>query len=465
MNPTNNAALLSELAALRDEFITKLNLVIGKYTKPTPQPEEAPPTPEPTPQPEEAPPTPEPTPQPEEAPPTPEPTPQPEEAPPTPQPTPQPEEAPPTTYHSAGLAAIQAASLEDTTKAQYTRVWGLCIPSTSTLSGDEAALWSHMLGFCRNQPGLVKSARSKYMSTLFAIASKHMGLKEPRHYKELRTKLESEVESEKKYTVYDDAKLTKMLAIPNTEGKLLTTAYLRSIVSKEVQEMKKDPAAYELSALRKRHPKKSAAALQKLAATKGCTLDLGVLAFFAHHGHRQQDILIAYGEANKDTTSTDGCCVYYNPKTTTLHLQRFGKEKATYPDRKLVLHDDTAAAFRVYHEGASHKHLIPPCSLKNPFDANSEPISNPSQSLRDRFEKIILAFGLPKVNLTNLRALWELHTRFVENMPEDQLNALWYNIGHSPDTALAWYNQKFSGLLKHPGGYALSQSELPPVLE
>ena len=44
MDPTDNSAIILELAALRDEFTTKVNLVIGKYTKPI-RPVSTPPAP------------------------------------------------------------------------------------------------------------------------------------------------------------------------------------------------------------------------------------------------------------------------------------------------------------------------------------------------------------------------------------------------------------------------------------
>ena len=100
MNPTCNTALLSEIAALRDEFNTKLNLVIGKYTKPNkPEPEKEPPaiTEEQV------------------------------------QPSPEP-------YHSIGLAAIQIADLGVNAKALYTKIWDMCLTSFKILSDDEPAL-------------------------------------------------------------------------------------------------------------------------------------------------------------------------------------------------------------------------------------------------------------------------------------------------------------------------------------
>jgi hypothetical protein len=449
MDPTDNSAIILELAALRDEFTTKVNVVIGKYTKPN-RPVSTPPAPVTT---EEA--------NEEPAPVTTE------EADEEPAPVTAEEADAPTSYHSAGLAAIQAAEEADLgayAKTLYTTVWNLALSSQTILPGDEPALWSCMLQFSQEHPGLSKSTRSKYMSALYSVASKYMGLTEPREYKELRVKLEEKVNSDNRFKAHDDATLEKMLLIPNSGGQLLTTAHLRSIVAREVAEMTKDPVAYELNTLRKRHPKKSNKALQKAAVEKGCIMDVCILGCSAFHGHREQDALIPYGESNKDTTTTPGCCAYYDPGTSTLHLKAYGKERLFYPDRTLVLHPDVATAFRLYHEGATHKHLIPPCFLKAPLDPYSDPILEPAQSLQDRLKKILPSFALPKVTFTNLRALWELHTLFIENMPEEELSALWRTIGHSPDTALAWYNQKFSGLLKHKSGYALSQSELPLVL-
>jgi hypothetical protein len=300
----------------------------------------------------------------------------------------------------------------DSTKKQVISMWKRATKNLADHS-DLDVFWAHVLAFVEKTGTL--STRVKQFGQIKSVTGR-LNLPENGAFQSSYILSNAELSASTK---------CKQISLPEivsdfgcADGSLLTTQKLQDTV---VSELCSPPASgKELTALL-------------------------CLSFASFHGNRGQDwIGMKYGKSHIQV----GDIGYYDPETETAHLYE-GKTRSKQNQEEsrgyvnFKVHPTVAKAIELHHK------TMPEC----PYLV---PLKNKSQASTCFFRTVLHEtyfaeenpHGFPaKVNPIDLRHLYETHIRYVQKLPDKEIDAIMKIIGHSQKTSIEMYSQMYAKML------------------
>ena len=293
---------------------------------------------------------------------------------------------------------------------------------------DAPAFWAHLLAYFRDTPHPAWCTKDTYCSHIFTVkgVTGRLGIPEEgaefKAFQAYYDDLNDENKVEKNYVAMSLEECKVKLRCK--DGDVLTTTKLQAVCGME------PPIADAFPMM--------------------------LLHFFAFHGNREQDWCIGYGQENQNEYG------YYDPEAKTMTLHKGKMHKEGDPPRVFKVHDKVASAIAKYHDGNTHKYLVP-MQNKSGKCGDSKTIrkflrEDDNKKKKTGFfnnkDSILYIAPIAKNNKkkyidpTTLRHLFETHIRYVVKMTKEDRKLLMRDIDHTESTALARYAQTYRPMVE-----------------